>query len=52
MTMAEVAKELNIPESTARNYRDQFIYYIPSVYDASKQRYRFETLEMLRFIPS
>ncbi|RCO04253.1 MerR family transcriptional regulator [Bacilli bacterium] len=50
MTMAEVAKELNIPESTARYYRDHFIDYIPSVGEGRKKRYRLETVEVLRFI--
>lgn len=50
MTMAEVAKELDIPESTARYYRDSFIDYIPSVGEGRKKRYRPETKEVLRFI--
>jgi DNA-binding transcriptional MerR regulator len=50
MTIAEVAKELNIPESTARYYRDNFIDYIPSVGEGRKKRYRSETVEVLRFI--
>jgi DNA-binding transcriptional MerR regulator len=50
MTMAEVAKELDIPESTARYYRDSFIDFIPSVGEGRKKRYRPETVEVLRFI--
>ncbi|MBZ5753754.1 DUF3967 domain-containing protein [Metabacillus rhizolycopersici] len=50
MTIAEVAKELNIPESTARYYRDSFTDYIPSVGEGRKKRYRSETVEVLRFI--
>ena len=50
MTIAEIAKELNIPESTARYYRDGFIDYIPSVGEGRKKRYRPETIEVLRFI--
>lgn len=50
MTMAEVAKELDIPESTARYYRDHFIDYIPFVGEGRKKRYRPETVEVLRFI--
>lgn len=50
MTIAEVAKELDIPESTARYYRDSFIDYIPSVGEGRKKRYRSETVEVLRFI--
>jgi DNA-binding transcriptional MerR regulator len=50
MTIAEVAKELDIPESTARYYRDSFIDYIPFVGEGRKKRYRSETVEVLRFI--
>lgn len=50
MTIAEIAKELHIPESTARYYRDGFIDYIPSVGEGRKKRYRSETVEVLRFI--
>ncbi|KGX84970.1 MerR family transcriptional regulator [Pontibacillus litoralis] len=50
MTMAGVAKELHIPESTARYYRDHFIDYIPFVGEGRKKRYRPETVEVLRFI--
>lgn len=50
LTIAEIAKELNIPESTARYYRDNFIDYIPSVGEGRKKRYRPETVEVLRFI--
>lgn len=50
MTIAEIAKELNIPESTARYYRDNFIDYIPSVGEGRKKRYRPETVEVLRFV--
>jgi DNA-binding transcriptional MerR regulator len=50
MTIAEIAKELDIPESTARYYRDGFIDYIPFVGEGRKKRYRPETVEVLRFI--
>jgi DNA-binding transcriptional MerR regulator len=50
MTIAEVAKELDIPESTARYYRNSFTDYIPSVGEGRKKRYRSETVEVLRFI--
>lgn len=50
MTIAEIAKELDIPESTARYYRDNFIDYVPSVGEGRKKRYRPETVEVLRFI--
>lgn len=50
MTIAEIAKELDIPESTARYYRDNFTDYVPSVGEGRKKRYRPETVEVLRFI--
>ncbi|WP_019380328.1 MerR family transcriptional regulator [Actinomadura geliboluensis] len=50
MTIAEIAKVLDIPESTARYYRDSFIDYIPSVGEGRKKRYRPEASEVLRFI--
>lgn len=50
LTIAEVAKQLNIPESTARFYRDRFENFIPSVGDGRKKRYKPETAEVLRFI--
>lgn len=50
MTIAEVANELKIPESTARYYRDGFMDYIPFVGEGRKKRYRPETIEVLRFI--
>jgi DNA-binding transcriptional MerR regulator len=50
LTIAEIAKELQIPESTVRYYRDRFINYIPYVGEGRGRRYRPETVEVLRFI--
>lgn len=50
LTIAQIAKELGIPESTARYYRDKFIEYIPYVGEGRSKRYRPETVEVLRFI--
>lgn len=50
LTMAQIAKQLNLAESTARFYRDRFEDYIPSVGEGRKKRYRTETIEILRFI--
>jgi DNA-binding transcriptional MerR regulator len=50
LTLAEIAKQLDIPESTARFYRDRFPKYIPSVGEGRQKRYRPETVEVLRFI--
>lgn len=50
LTIAELAKQLQIPESTIRYYRDRFIEYIPYVGDGRHRRYRPETADLLRFI--
>lgn len=50
LTMAQIAKELNLAESTARFYRDRFEDFIPSVGEGRKKRYKQETLDVLRFI--
>lgn len=49
-TIAEIAKQLQIPESTARFYRDRFEKYIPTVGSGRNKRYRPETAEVLRYI--
>lgn len=48
--MAQIAKQLNLAESTARFYRDRFEDFIPSVGEGRKKRYKPETVEVLRFI--
>ena len=48
--MAQIAKQLNLAESTARFYRNRFEDYIPSVGEGRKKRYRPETIEVLQFI--
>ncbi|MHA4246210.1 MerR family transcriptional regulator [Bacillus cereus] len=50
LTISQIAKELQIPESTARYYRDRFINYIPFVGEGRAKKYRPETVEILRFI--
>ncbi|MHA4046551.1 MerR family transcriptional regulator [Bacillus cereus] len=50
LTISQIAKELQIPESTARYYRDRFINYIPFVGKGRAKKYRPETVEILRFI--
>ncbi|MBJ7939533.1 MerR family transcriptional regulator, partial [Bacillus cereus] len=49
LTISQIAKELQIPESTARYYRDRFINYIPFVGKGRAKKYRPETVEILRF---
>ena len=50
LTIAEIAKELDMPESTVRYYRDRFIKYIPFTGKGRGRRYRRETIDILRFI--
>lgn len=50
MTMAEIARQLKIPESTCRYYRDRFIDYIPSVGEGRNRRYQPEAAEVLRTV--
>jgi DNA-binding transcriptional MerR regulator len=50
LTIAEIAKQLDIPESTARFYRDRFEAFVPSVGEGRKKRYLPEAAEVLRFI--
>lgn len=50
LTMAQVAKQLNLAESTARFYRDRFEDFIPYIGEGRKKRYKPETIEVLRFI--
>ncbi len=50
LTAAQIAKELNLPESTVRYYRDRFTEYIPTTGEGRSRRYRPEALEVFRFI--
>lgn len=50
LTIAEIAKQLNIPESTARFYRDRFESFIPAVGTGRSKRYRPETADVLRYV--
>lgn len=50
LTMAQIAKKLNLAESTARFYRNRFEEFIPFVGEGRKKRYTHETVEVLRFI--
>lgn len=50
LTIAEIAKRINIPESTARFYRDRFDEYIPSQGKGRSKRYKPEAIEVLRLI--
>jgi len=48
--LCELARELGLPESTTRYYRDAFSQFVPSVGHGRKRRYPEEALSVLRFI--
>lgn len=48
--LCELARELELPESTTRYYRDVFAPHVPSVGTGRKRRYPAEALCTLRFI--
>ena len=50
LTIADIARELDIPESTVRYYRDRFAEYIPIVGEGRKRRYRAEAMDIFRTI--
>lgn len=50
LTIAEIARQLGLPESTVRYYRDRFEAFVPSVGEGRTRRYRPEAVEVLRFV--
>jgi DNA-binding transcriptional MerR regulator len=50
LTIKDIAQALNIPESTARYYRDKWPEYVPTVGTGRNKRYKPEALEVLRLI--
>ncbi len=50
LTIISIAKELGLPESTVRFYRDKFLEYIPFEGEGRKRRYRPEAVRVLGFI--
>lgn len=52
LTIAELARNLNLPESTARYYCNRFAAHLPSVGEGRRRRYKPEALETLRTIAS
>ena len=50
LTIAYIARALDLPESTVRYYRDRFSEFVPSVGEGRTRRYRAEALEVLRCI--
>ncbi len=49
-SIAEMAQELNLPESTVRYYRDRFKNYVPAVKKGGRKVYDDQALEALRII--
>lgn len=50
LTIAAIAKQLNIPESTIRFYRDRFSSFIPVIGTGRNKRYRPEAVQVLHYI--
>ncbi|MBG0778166.1 MAG: MerR family transcriptional regulator [Desulfovibrionaceae bacterium] len=50
LTIAEIAKNYGLPESTARFYCKRFIDYLPHVGEGKRRRYRAEVLEIFAVI--
>lgn len=50
LTVADIAKELNIPQSTARFYRDRYEGFIPCVGEGRNRRYEREAVEAFGII--
>lgn len=50
LTMAQIAQQLGLPESTVRYYRDKFSEWIPVVGEGRHRRYPPEVVEILRII--
>lgn len=47
LTLKEIAKDLGVPESTLRKYREMFGAFIPSVGSGRSRRYKEEATEIL-----
>jgi DNA-binding transcriptional MerR regulator len=50
LTMREIARELGLPESTVRYYRDAFAGYLPAVGTGRRRRYPLEAIPLLRVV--
>lgn len=50
LTIAEIARALEVPDSTVRYYRDRFENHLPSVGSGRSRRYLPEAVDMLRDI--
>lgn len=47
LTLKEIAKDLGVPESTLRKYREMFGAFIPSIGSGRSRRYKEEATEIL-----
>ena len=50
LTGAEIAKRLDLPESTVRYYRDRFAEYVPTTGEGRNRRYKAEALKVFTAI--
>ncbi|HEY8414402.1 MAG TPA: MerR family transcriptional regulator [Thermaerobacter sp.] len=50
LTIADIARQLGLPESTLRYYRDRFAEFIPSVGEGRTRRYPQEAIEVFKAI--
>ncbi len=50
LTIAQIAKQLDLPESTVRYYRDRFSEYVPTTGEGRGRRYRGEAMEVFSCI--
>lgn len=50
VTIADIARETGIAESTLRFYRDKFAHYIPSIGEGRKRRYETLAVEIFKEI--
>jgi DNA-binding transcriptional MerR regulator len=52
LTIKEIARQLDLPESNIRYYRDKFEEFLPYVGEGRRRRYKPEALNVFRFIVS
>jgi DNA-binding transcriptional MerR regulator len=50
MTMREIARQCELPESTLRVWRDEFEAFLPAVGEGKRRRYPEATQELLRHV--
>ena len=50
LSIADISRHFNLPESTTRYYCKRFAHYIPSLGEGRRRRYRPETLEIINAI--